>query len=213
MALLTRGLSVCLPSRLAPSSRLRARALPQLARMSAYASADALQESSSRVYTSYDIFKGKSAMNVKVITPTFTQSSSGGPLSLKKAGALLLECAPGAARSYDWSKKLAMALSVTEMAEILAFTTEAGSLEFVHDPAAGQANAGQTVKTLRVSVMPDGKGVFVNMAQRDKGGASTQLAVPLSWGEFAAVRSLIDFSIPRLLGWDRALAETNIVPP
>ena len=134
MALLTRGLSVCLPSRLAPS-RFRARALPQLARFSAYASAD-VPELNSRVYTSYDVFKGKSAMNVKVITPTFTQSASGGPLTLKKAGALLVECAPGAARSYDWSKKLAMALSVTEMAEILAFTAEAGSLEFVHDPMA-----------------------------------------------------------------------------
>jgi hypothetical protein len=123
------------PSRLTPS-RLRARALPQLPRCLSYASADVQETSSSRCYTSYDIFKGKSALNVKVITPTFTQSSSGGPLALKKAGALLLECAPGAARSYDWSKKLAMALSVTEMAEILAFTAEAGSLEFVHDPNA-----------------------------------------------------------------------------
>jgi len=135
MALLTRSLSVCLPSRLA-QSRFRARALPQLARFSAYASADLPAELNSRVYTSYDVFKGKSAMNVKVISPTFTQSTNGGPLTLKKAGALLLECAPGAARSYDWSKKLAMALSVTEMAEILAFTSEAGSLEFVHDPMA-----------------------------------------------------------------------------
>jgi hypothetical protein len=76
----------------------------------------------------------------------------------------------------------------------------------------GQANAGQTVKSLRISPMPDGKGLFLNMTQRDKGGANTQLSVPMTWGEFAAVRSLIDFSIPRCLGWDRALAETTIVP-
>ena len=208
MALLTRGLTVCLPARLAPS-RFRARALP-LARFSAYASAD-VPELNSRVYTSYDIFKGKSAMNVKVIAPTFSQSASGGPLTLKKAGALLLECAPGAARAYDWSKKMAMALNVTEMAEILAFTAEAGNLEFLHDPAMGTTSAGQTVKTLRISPMPDGKGLFVNMTQRDKSG-NTQLSVPLTWGEFAAMRSLIDFSIPRCLGWDRALAETTIVP-
>ena len=101
----------------------------------------------------------------------------------------------------------------------------------------GQANAGQTVKSLRISATPDGKGLFFSMAQREKGGANTQLSVPLArhsfwlsrrcslvlkqalstcfpqtWGEFAAVRSLIDYSIPRCLGWDRALAETNIVP-
>ena len=125
---------------------------------------------------------------------------------------MLLECAPGAARAYDWSKKLAMALNVTEMAEILAFTTEAGSLEFLHDPLMGTTSAGQTVKTLKIGPMPDGKGLFLNMAQRDKGGANTTLSVPLTWGEFAAMRSLIDFSIPRCLGWDRALAETTIVP-
>ena len=80
MALLTRGLTVCLPARLAPS-RFRARALP-LARFSAYASAD-VPELNSRVYTSYDVFKGRSALNVKVIAPTFSQSG-GGALTLKK---------------------------------------------------------------------------------------------------------------------------------
>jgi hypothetical protein len=76
----------------------------------------------------------------------------------------------------------------------------------------GTANAGQTTKQLRVSPMPDGKGLFVNMTQRDKAGASSQLSVPITWGEFAALRTLIEFSIPRLLGWDRALAEATVVP-
>jgi hypothetical protein len=44
----------------------------------------------------------------------------------------------------------------------------------------GQANAGQTVKSLRISPMPDGKGLFLNMTQRDKGGANTQLSVPMA---------------------------------
>ena len=214
MALLTRGLGACprLPARLARGA-FRAPSTP-LARSATYAAMDGPEQggSSARVYTSYDVFKGKSAMNVKVIPPTFGQMG-GGALTLKKAGALLLECAPGASRQYDWSKKLAMALSVNEIAEILAFTAEANaSLEFVHDPNMGGPNAGMTVKQLRVSAMPDGKGLFVYMSQRDKGGASVQLSVPVTWGEFAALRTLIEFSIPRLLGWDRALAEATVVP-
>jgi len=184
------------------------------------------------VYTSYDIFKGKSAANFKVIPPTFTQLGSA--LTLKKAGAVLLECAPGSQRTYDWSSKVSMALSVNEIAEarpahcrracagsashapaaqILAFTGEAGSqVEFVHDPSIGTPTAGQTVKSLRISPMPDGKGLFVNLTQRDKGGANSAISVPVSWGEFAALRTLFEFSIPRLLGWDRALAEAIVLP-
>jgi len=132
MALLTRGLCASLPARLAAGG-LRARA-PRLARSVTYAS-DAPPEgaTSARVYTSFDIFKGKSAMNVKVIPPTFTQAGSSGALSLKRAGTLLLECAPGANRQYDWSKKLAMALSVNEIADVLVYSAEAGAapLEFL----------------------------------------------------------------------------------
>ena len=213
MALLARGLAARVPARLAQCG-LRARALPPLSRAATYSSADVPEASGTRVYTSYDIFKGKSAMNVKVIPPTFTQQSGGGALTLKRAGALLMECAPGAARQYDWSKKLAMALSVNEIAEILAFTAKAGAeLSFVHDPGMGGPAAGAVVKQLRVSPMPDGKGLFVNMSQKEKNGANATLSVPVTWGEFAALRTLIEFSIPRLLGWDRALAEATVVAP
>ncbi len=110
-------------------------------------------------------------------------------------------------------------------------------VEFIHDPNMGAANAGQVTKTLKMSGMSDGKlrrrgwpatpprwhltcmraallpgkGLFVNMALRDKAaGQDETLSMPITWGEFAVMRTLIEFSIPRLLAFDRAFAE---VPP
>ena len=54
-------------------------------------------------------------------------------------------------------------------------------------------------------------GFFLNLSQRDSSGGETkdtnQLSVPISFGEWAVMRSLMEFSIPRLLAFDRALAD------
>ena len=47
------------------------------------------------------------------------------------------------------------------------------------------------------------------MSQRDSSGGETKeenLSTPLTWGEFAVLRTLVEYSIPRALAFDRAFA-------
>ena len=49
--------------------------------------------------------------------------------------------------------------------------------------------------------------MFVNLSLRDKtNNIEESFTTPMTWGEFAVVRTLCEFSIPRLLAFDLALA-------
>jgi hypothetical protein len=115
----------------------------------------------SKVFASYDIFKGKAAVNVKPLAPTF-ESLGNGSYAVQRSGGLIVEMAPsvaGAARTYDWGQKILFRLSVTELGEILALNPGAdssASVFFQHDPAMGSAAAGAVMKTLKMTQMADG---------------------------------------------------------
>ncbi len=60
------------------------------------------------MFVNYSIYKGKSALQVKVIKPTWVSVQGG--ISMDREGVVLLEFAPaigkdGANNKYDWSKK------------------------------------------------------------------------------------------------------------
>ena len=58
-----------------------------------------------RVYCSYDIYKGKAAVNVKPVAPTYAPTGENA-YALKRPGGLLFEAAPASGtRTYDWSRK------------------------------------------------------------------------------------------------------------
>ena len=141
---------------LARSPVLRSPPRQSVAPLSAAAAADT---ASDRLFTSYDVYKGKSALNVKPVRPTFSAASTDTSLRLQKAGGLLVEMAPASGqRTYDWASKIMFLLNVTEMGDLLAFNADVASqaLQFTHDPAMNTAQAGTIIKTLRVSAMKDG---------------------------------------------------------
>jgi hypothetical protein len=110
---------------------------------------------------SYDIYKGKAAVNVKPVAPTF-ESRGNGSYTVQRNGGLMFEMAPavsGTARAYDWSRKIMFSLSVNELGEILAMNPGvdlASAVEFVHDPSMGSPGAGQVMKNFRMTQMKDG---------------------------------------------------------
>ena len=91
-----------------------------------------------RVFANYAIYKGKCALNVKPIAPTFTTGANGKSKTVTKSGALFFEFAPstGQPREYDWTKKATFSLSVTELGEIVRLK-DGTTADFVHDPNAG----------------------------------------------------------------------------
>ncbi len=88
-----------------------------------------------RTFAGFNIYKGKGAINVVPIPPTFSVTERS--QSVHRAGALLLEFAPAGSgpREYDWSKKATFSLSATECGEI-ARLKEGVATEFTHDPGA-----------------------------------------------------------------------------
>lgn len=67
----------------------------------------------------YCIYKGKGAMNIRPVVPTFTPGKNS--RSIAREGALLLEFAPAGTKpkEYLWANKQLFSLDVNECAELL----------------------------------------------------------------------------------------------
>jgi len=160
------------------------------------------------VYVDYGIFKSKAALKLKAVRPTFETDANGRKI-MKRAGGVLLELANAASagsRSYDWTNKSSFMLSGTEAAELADRLASDGACSFFHDPNAGSANRGSVNKAFKVEPMPDGSGgVFVNLSTTANGTKAFH-SVPVSYGESAAIRRVLAFLVPRVLGFDDVFA-------
>lgn len=150
-------------------------------------------------------------MGLKVIPPTFVKTSDKAR-SVSRSGVILLEFAPVGAgpREYDWSRKASFSLSPTECGEILAMDQSKG-VEFFHDPNMGDAEAGKVTKKLKLTPTMDMKGMFLGVQVSDKSdpGASASYSIPITLGELAVVRSLMQFSIPRMMAFDTIWSDSG----
>lgn len=158
------------------------------------------------VFSSYVIYKSKAAVAVKCISPTFASKGTSGK-SLSREGGLLFEFAAstGAPREYDWSKKVTFLLDVTECGTINYSSRNKYSCEFIHDPFMGQSNSGQIIKKLTYTPDKNNNGIFLGISVIDKQNSKesgTMLSVPLAWGEIEVITSIINYSIPKFLGFD-----------
>lgn len=166
-----------------------------------------------RKFADFTVYKGKGAMCLKVIKPTW-EVSSNGMQSISRAGVILLEFAAGGggqggqagygSRSYDWSAKQSLALNAAELGNILASQPNA-DVQIYHDPNKGTAQEGQTSKQLKIQPSPDGKGGYMfNFQVKDGNIPSGQffIVVPVTAGEMVVIKSIANYALPRLLGFD-----------
>lgn len=131
--------------------------------------------------------------------------SPGGPLVatsanngryVSKQGTLYLNFAKALGRNdngriYDWNTKVVFALSVGECGELL----DKYSVGFKFTHALG-------TKVMQLLPKEDGLGMRFDIAITDRDGNVSTVAVDVSWGELQVIRSLVEHSIPRLLGFD-----------
>ncbi len=154
-----------------------------------------------KVYVNYTFYKGKGALSLRPKKPVFEVIEAGG-VTVSREGSLFLEFAPSVGpKTYDWSRKQIISLSVLELGRLLEL--QAGeSVEFFHDPNMGKSEQGKVRKSLRIEPIPDKTGYFFNLTVANKiVGFEDRQMVPIMKAEFAVMRSLMNYLIPHLLGW------------
>lgn len=87
------------------------------------------------IYTSFTVYKGKGAVSLKLIKPTWERASNGAAIRVDRAGTVLLEFAASSGeRQYDWENKGVIGLSAVECGEVLEALEARREASFFHDP-------------------------------------------------------------------------------
>ncbi|OMO51495.1 ssDNA-binding transcriptional regulator [Corchorus capsularis] len=158
--------------------------------------------SNARVFSPFTVYKGKAALSVSPLLPTFSKIDSGA-LKLDRRGAMMLTFWPAVAeRKYDWEKRQKFALSPTEVGSLISMGAHDTS-EFYHDPSKLSSNAGQIAKKLFIKAHDAGDGYMVSLTVTNNIQKSTdRFYVPVTTAEFAVLKTACSFALPHIIGWD-----------
>ncbi|CAH2066731.1 unnamed protein product [Thlaspi arvense] len=158
---------------------------------------------SGRVFAPYAIFKGKAALSVEPVLPTFTKIEPGN-LRIDRRGSVMMTFMPASGeRKYDWGKKQLFALSPTEVGSLISMGSNE-SAEFFHDPSMKSSNAGQVRKSLSIKPLVDCSGYFFSLTVNNSIlNTNERIVVPVAKAEFAVMKAAFSFALPHIMGWDR----------
>ncbi|KAK9995202.1 hypothetical protein SO802_024905 [Lithocarpus litseifolius] len=156
-----------------------------------------------RIFAPYSVYKGKAALSVTPILPTFTKLDSGS-LVVDRRGAMMMKFLPAVGeRKYDNEKRQVFALSPTEVGSMISLGPK-DSCEFFHDPSMLSSNAGQVRKSLTIKAHADGTGYLISLNVANNILKTKEFfTVPVTTAEFAVMKTACSFALPHILGWDR----------
>lgn len=159
------------------------------------------------IYADYTVYKGRGAMSLKLIKPSWEKTAAGSGLRVGRNGTLLLEFAASKGeREYDWESKEMFGLSAVECGEILEAVSANREQSLFHDPGKMGSEEGVVTKSLRVSPARE-TGYFFSLTVNNKiAGGTSKFDTIISPGELRVIRTLMEFAIPRLLGFDEVFA-------
>ncbi|GMN56478.1 hypothetical protein TIFTF001_025606 [Ficus carica] len=157
----------------------------------------------------YTVYKGKAALSVAPILPTFTKLDSGLHV-VDRRGVVMLKFIPAIGeRKYDWEKKQVFALNPTEVGSLISLGSS-DSCEFFHDPSMLSSNAGQVRKSLSIKPHATGGGYMISLTVTNNILKTREnVSVPFTTAEFAVVKTACSYALPHILGWDKL---TNKLP-
>ncbi|CAN1137758.1 Single-stranded DNA-binding protein WHY2, mitochondrial [Linum perenne] len=159
--------------------------------------------SGDRIYAPFSVYKGKAALSIEPVLPTFTKMDSGS-LRVGRSGSMMMSFMPSIGeRKYDYEKKQLFALSPTEVGSLISLGPKDSS-EFFHDPSMKSSNAGQVRKSLSIKPHADGSGYFISLSVVNNVlRTNERVTVPITTAEFAVLKTACSFALPHIMGWDR----------
>lgn len=175
---------------------------------------EAAEPSTKRHFVNWTVYKGSNAMCVKPIKPTWRKLEKSNDMEMVKPGVLLLEFAPvnrsgsssGLSRDYSWDQKQTFALSFLELGSIIT-TNE---LNLFHDPNMGTSAKGSVTKGLKMTQMIDGSGgCMLALNVTNRGQSPANHVVPMTAAEMAVLRSIANFLIPKLSGFEEPFMQPS----
>ncbi|XP_048138095.1 single-stranded DNA-binding protein WHY2, mitochondrial [Rhodamnia argentea] len=157
-----------------------------------------------RIFAPYCVYKGKAALSLSPVLPTFSKLESGAGLKVDRHGVMMLRFWPAIGeRKYDWEKRQLFALSATEIGSLISLGSK-DSCEFFHDPSMLSSNAGQVRKSLSIKPHADGGGYFISLSVTNNIlKTNERFTVPVTAAEFAVMKTACSFALPHIMGWDR----------
>ncbi|CAJ1931718.1 unnamed protein product [Sphenostylis stenocarpa] len=164
-----------------------------------------------RVYADYSVYTRMGVLTLTPKPPQFDAKASGA-FSVSREGYMLLQFAPSISTEepiYDWNQKQVFSLSVTEMGTLISLGAM-DSWEFFRKTA--NAKSGIEVrKVLKVEPLLDITGhsfsLSVYKKPVDKEEIEERLYLPVTRADLAVLRSIFNYIMPYLLGWN-AFAST-----
>lgn len=168
----------------------------------ANATAEAVLDDTARYFSRYKVYKQNGALSIFPLRPEWKESKKGN-YYVDRVGALAFEFArpkDGFTREYDWQNSIRINLSVFELGKLLEDPVQPFSL--YHDPNKGREGEGTTSKRLDFSVKDNAYGLSAGMTAS---GNTSQVYVSLTAFELAELQVVVDYCIPKLLGFDRVL--------
>lgn len=163
--------------------------------------------SDGRVFAPYTVYKGKAALSLSPLLPTFSKIDSGSAsLKVDRHGCMMLTFWPAVGeRKYDWEKRQKFALSPTEVGSLISMGAHDVS-EFYHDPSMKSSNAGQVSKKLYIKALDGGNGYMISLTVTNNILKSNErFNVPVTTAEFAVLKTACSFALPHIIGWDRLM--------
>jgi len=166
-------------------------------------------DAANQIFAPYSVYKGKAALSVKPVLPTFKNLDSG-CLIVDRRGVVMLTFLPAIGeRKYNYEKKQMFALSPTEVGSLISLGPK-DSCEFFHDPSMLKSNSGQVRKNLSIKAHADGSGYLIALSVVNNILKTKEyITVPVTTAEAAVMKAACSFALPHILGWDRL---TNQLP-
>jgi len=188
--------------------------------MAVKAYTDAAPQGKELAFASYQVYKGKAALAIKAIMPTWasTVSKNGNTgWQVDREGVVLFEFANVAGgsgsqsgygeRSYAWDQKITFALKATELAQIVDLDNNpTRTVSMFHDPNKGNETAGQVSKTLKVAPGKDNDGSLM-FTLSQTGPNKSNVMVPVTRAEYVVIANIGRYLLPRLLGFDMVVEQ------
>lgn len=182
-------------------------------------------ERAMNVFADFRVYKSRATLSARfvraVVAPLRGDSSK---LIVKREGGMMFEISPrrdggDETRYYDYTKKRVLRLSANDCGEILAYKGGAPVLLYRSGAAfsataagdeggaqEGAASASDLV--LEIRRVQDKKSTFLSVYRKD--AENDKITLPMSPGEFAALKAVLTSLIPDMLGFTPSMRAPSI---